>query len=81
MIIEFFLNILIGFLDLCLSGLGNVISLPVDAIGVLATIWGYGTFILGPDLFVLAMSSIFFWFVTRFTIGLVVFLWKLLPLT
>ena len=80
MIIEFFLNIIVGFISTGISGLGHVITLPINLITVLADIWGYGCFILGPDLFVICMSSFFFWFMARFLIGLITFIWHLIPL-
>lgn len=79
MIIEFFLNIIVGFISTGINGLGSVITLPVNMITVLFEIWGYGTFILGSDLFVLCMTSFFFWFFARFTIGLITFIWHLIP--
>ncbi len=81
MLIEIFLSVIVGLLTTAISGLGGVVSLPVEVIEVLSTIWGYGTFILGSDIFVLCMSSFFFWFFARFTIGLISFVWHLLPLT
>lgn len=81
MLIEIFLSVIVGLLSTAMSGLGSVVSLPVSVIEVLSTIWGYGTFILGSDIFVLCMSSFFFWFFARFTIGLISFVWSLLPLT
>ncbi len=80
MIIESIFNIIVGFLTTAINGLGGVVSLPIEVIEVLSTIWGYGTFILGSDIFVLCMSSFFFWFFARFTIGLLSFIWHLLPL-
>lgn len=80
MIVEFFLNIIVGFITTGINGLGSVITLPVNMITVLFDIWGYGTFILGSDLFVLCMASFFFWFMARFTIGLITFIWHLIPL-
>lgn len=79
MIIEFFLNIVVGFISTGINGLGNIITLPINVITVLSSIWGYGTFILGSDLFVLCMSSFFFWFMARFVIGLITFIWHLIP--
>lgn len=79
MIIEFLLNIVIGFLTTGINAVGSVITLPLNLITVLNTIWGYGCFILGSDLFILCMSCFFFWFMLRFTIGLVVFIWHLIP--
>ena len=76
MIIEFFLNLIVGFISTGIDGLGSVITLPVNMISTLSSIWGYGTFILGSDLFIICMSSFFFWFMARFVIGLVVFVWR-----
>ncbi len=79
MIIEFFLNIIVGFISGGLDSVGSVVTLPVEMISTLSTIWGYGTYILGSDLFLLCMSSFFFWFSVRFVIGLIVFIWHLIP--
>lgn len=80
MIIEFFLNIIVSFISVGLNGLGSVITLPVNLITVLSSVWGYGCFILGSDLFILCMGSIIFWFQVRFLIGLITFIWHLIPL-
>lgn len=79
MIIEFFLNIIVSFISTCVYGLGSVVTLPINYISVLSQIWGYGTFVLGSDLFILCMSSFLFWFTARFLIGLLTFIWHLIP--
>ena len=81
LIIEFLFNILVGSLTTALDMVGSILTLPFDTITVLANIWGYGTFILGSDLFVLCMASFFFWFLCRLTVGMVTWLWSLLPFT
>lgn len=79
MITEFLLNIIISYIMAIIDALGSIVTIPLDLVTVLNTIWGYGCFVLGSDLFVFCMSYLIFWFGVRFTIGLVVFIWHLIP--
>ena len=80
MIIEFFVNIVVTLLCGAVSGL-KLLSLPVDMIGALATVIQYGAYVMGADLFLLVMGSVMFWIGVKTTAGVLIFVWKLLPLT
>lgn len=57
------------------------LGLPYDLINVLGSVLCYGTWIIGADLMALIVGAIVFWWGVKFAIGLVVWLWELLPLT
>ena len=78
MIVMFFVNSVVNILCGVLTGM-QILSLPVDLIGALATCVQYGQYIMGADLAVLA--SAMFWIGLKATAGLLIFIWKLLPLT
>lgn len=67
------------FSDL-LSGL-NMAGLPADTINVLSDILMYGVWIIGPDLFAIFLSCVTGWWGVKFGVGLVLWVWELLPLT
>ena len=50
-------------------------------IGALATCVQYGQYIMGADLFLAVLASAMFWIGLKATAGLLIFIWKLLPLT
>lgn len=57
------------------------ISLPLDLISVLYTILCYGTWVVGADVLLLVSGSVMFWLLFKSGVGLILWLWKLLPLT
>lgn len=57
------------------------INLPTQAINALSTITVYGTWIVGADILALFVGSVVFWWGVHMSIGLAVWLWKMLPLT
>lgn len=59
----------------------SLISLPVNLINVLVDIMKFGAWVIGADLLGLVIGSIGFWLTFKFTAGLVLFIWRLLPLT
>lgn len=59
----------------------DVLSLPLDLISTLYTILCYGTWVVGVDVLLLVSGSIIFWLTFKAGTGLVLWLWKLLPLT
>ena len=80
MILEFLINIVVNVLCGALTGM-QILSLPVDLIGALATCVQYGQYVMGADLFLAVMASAMFWLGLKATAGLLIFVWKLLPLT
>lgn len=59
----------------------SLISLPVNLINVLVDIMKFGAWVIGADLLGLVIGSIGFWLTFKFTAGLVLFIWRLIPLT
>lgn len=59
----------------------SLVSLPVNLINVLIDIMKFGAWVIGADLLGLVIGSIGFWLTFKFTAGLVLFIWRLLPLT
>lgn len=80
MIIEGVLGLFFKVLGIAFQGL-EVIALPHQVINTLATITAYGTWIVGIDILGIVLAVIVSWWMIKFTVGLVVWLWELLPLT
>jgi len=80
MIIEFFLDIIC---DLLVGGFHGAafVSIPHEAIFVLATFTGYGNYIVGSDLLLVFCGVIAFWMTIKLFVGLVLFVWRLIPFT
>lgn len=57
------------------------LGLPYDLINTLSSILCYGTWVIGADLMAIIISSIVFWWTVKFAVGLIVWVWELLPLT
>lgn len=74
-------------IDLCMGlfrglfGALEFISLPTQLVSTLGTITAYGTWIVGVDILALFVGSVVFWWGVHLSIGLAVWLWKMLPLT
>ena len=81
MLITFIVSLFVDVLTGLFSGLSTVVTLPVDFLNTLSTITGYGSYFIGGDLLVIFFSMIFFWMSLKIALGLVIFIWKLLPLT
>lgn len=80
MILEFLMNIVVNCLCGVMKGL-TIVSLPTDAIKALTTVIVYGNHLVGTDLLLTLFGCVMGWITIRCTVGLVVFVWKLLPLT
>lgn len=80
MVIEALLDFIIGLFMSTIAGF-EVVKLPLEIIGVLTSILQYGVWIVGADVMALVFGSVFGWWALKGTLGLLVFLWKLLPLT
>lgn len=80
MIVETLLEFATSLIEGLFSGL-SVLSLPLNLLTVLLDVFCYGVWVIGADLMAIVISSIVFWMGTKFTIGLVLFIWRLLPLT
>ena len=80
MIFETLFSVIVFLLDGLLSGI-SIITLPFDALKSLATVLCYGSWVLGADMLILFCGSLTFWVGVKASIGLVIFIWRLLPLT
>lgn len=59
----------------------EVFTLPLDLIMVLTNLLKFGTWIVGADILLLFTGSVVMWWGIRATFGLVVWIWRMLPLT
>ena len=80
MIIESLLDLTFWFIGLLFEGL-QIISIPTNLLGVLVNFMRFGAWVLGADLLGIVFSSILFWLSFKFSAGLILFIWRLLPLT
>ena len=80
MIIEFFINLVTGFITSALSA-AQVLTIPSDIAGALSTFMAYGNYVVGGDLLLLFATSVTTWMGLKLTVGVILFFWRLLPLT
>lgn len=80
MVIEFFINLFVSFID-GFIGAVSIVTIPTDIISALSTVISYGSWVVGSDLLVIFATCVFTWTTIKLTFGLVIFIWKMLPLT
>lgn len=80
MIVESVVDLFFALMSQAFAGL-EIIGLPYQVINTLQTILVYGTWIVGADILAIFVSTIVSWWTIKFVVGLVVFIWELLPLT
>ncbi len=80
MIIEFFVTLVTNLLTSALSA-AQVLTIPSDIAGALSTFMAYGNYVVGGDLLLLFATSVTTWMTLKLTVGVVLFVWRLLPLT
>lgn len=80
MIVEGVVDLFFDLMTAVFYGL-EVIHLPEQFIKTLSTITAYGTWIVGLDILTLFVTMIVTWWTIKFAVGVVVFIWELLPLT
>lgn len=80
MIGEALIDLFFGIFRL-LFGAFELFSLPTQLISTLGTILVYGNWVVGVDVLGLFVGSVVFWWGVHLSIGLAVWLWKMLPLT
>lgn len=80
MIIEFFINTFVAFLDV-LIGAVSMVTLPIDMISAITTVSAYGSWVVGSDLLLIFATCVFTWTTVKLGMGLVLFVWRLLPFT
>lgn len=80
MILEGLAGFAMWIIEMIFAGF-QVISLPVNLISVLIDFMKYGAWILGGDLLAIVFSCVFGWLTFKFTAGLLLFIYRLIPLT
>lgn len=80
MIFEVLINIVVALLCGLVNGM-SLVSLPLDLVSAVATVIRYGNYVVGADLMLITFSCIAGWIGMRCTLGLIIFIWKMLPLT
>lgn len=80
MIVETVVDLFFSLMTQAFAGL-EIIGLPYQYINTLSTILVYGTWIVGADILAIFVSMVVGWWAIKFVVGLVVFIWELLPLT
>lgn len=80
MIVESLLDLFALLFQTALSGI-EILTLPLDLMNFLQDILCYGIWVVGADMMALIIASVLGWWTVKATVGLVIFIWKLLPLT
>lgn len=80
MIVEGLASFAIWILNLIFEGF-TLISLPANFISFLITILEFGAWVVGGAFLSLVFSNIFFWLSFKLAAGLVLFIYRLIPLT
>lgn len=80
MIVESLVNLFLGILRGALSGF-EMVGLPLQYINTLNTILVYGNWVVGVDIMALFVGTVVFWWAIKLAVGLIIWLWELLPLT
>lgn len=80
MIVSTVVDLFFGLMRTVFSGL-EFIGLPYEVINSLQTIMVYGTWIVGADVLAIITATIVAWWGIKLTVGLVIWIWELLPLT
>ena len=80
MIVESLTSLGFFVIEWIFSGL-QIISLPTDLLGVLVDYLRIGAWIIGADLLSICFATFFAFTSFKLSAGLIVYVWKLLPLT
>ena len=80
MIVENVVDWFFNLMTLAFHGM-EIVHLPEQIIQTLSTIMAYGVWIVGLDVLGIIVTTVVTWWTIKFTVGLVVFIWELLPLT
>ena len=80
MIVEALINVVFWIINRIFSGF-VMIALPVNIASTVIDFMKVGAWVLGPDLLTLCLTSIVMWLLFKSSVGLIVYVYKLLPLT
>lgn len=75
-IVGFFTSLICQAISAC-----GVLSLSLDGIKTLQAITCYGSYVIGSDMLLIVCTTIAFWLSVKIGLGLILFIWRLLPLT
>lgn len=80
MIVESIVGFACSFIERMFSAF-EFVGLPLDLLNVFSQFLQLGIWVVGSDIITIFVASVVFWWTTQLTIGLALWLWKLLPLT
>lgn len=78
MIIMALFKILTSTIEIILTPIA-LMELPINLIDTMASITAYGSWIIGSDLLVIVIGSILLWSTIKITVGIVLFIYRLIP--
>ena len=83
MIVESIASFAFSVIDFIFSLFSSVqiVTLPVNLTSTLINFMKYGAWVIGADLFGLVFGVIIGWIMFKWTAGLVLFVYRLIPLT
>ena len=80
MIVETVFSWACSFIQLLFSGF-QILQLPANLIEVLANILCYGVWVVGADVLGIILTNVLFWLGFKYTLGMCIWFWRLLPFT
>lgn len=80
MIVEAMIDLFITLLTSIMNSV-NIIGIPLNGIQVLSTICAYGSYVVGADLLLTFAGCVAMWMILKLQLGLLLFIWRLLPFT
>ena len=80
MIVQSVVDLFFNTFSLAFSGL-ELVGLPLSAINALGSILSYGVWIVGADIMATFVAMVVGWWSIKLVVGLIVWVWELLPLT
>lgn len=80
MIIESIVNFLLLIPNLILDTV-SITQLPIVSFSVIGEVLGYFSFYIGNDILLAIFATVTFWVGLKSTLGLMLFIYKLIPLT
>ena len=80
MIGEALIDLFFGVFRLLFGSL-EILNLPTQLISTLSTLLVYGNWVVGVDIMAIFVGSVVFWWGVHLSIGVAVWLWRMLPLT
>lgn len=80
MIVEGLTGLVSWLVGQIFSGLESS-AIPTDMIAPLLNIMKFGVWVLGADLYMIVITVIFGWLFFKLTSGIVLFIYRLIPLT